>query len=82
MRAGIKIGYIEGGHIHDRMGKIVAYFSNQEALGSDGKKIAYISGDYIILPRNNTKVRIEDNNKFVGGLVPDVCRAAIRLTLG
>ena len=81
-RDGVKIGWIEGDHIIDHTGKKVAYFSDKEAYGSDGKKIAYLEGEFIIFPRNNTKVRIEDNNRLVSGLVSDVCRAAIRLTLG
>ena len=81
-RAGVKIGWIESTHIFDRTGKKVAYFSATEAFGVDGTKIAYIAGDYIIYPKNNTKVRIEDNNKLISGVVSDICRAAIRLVLG
>jgi hypothetical protein len=81
-RGGVKIGWIDGDHIFDRNGKKLANFSGKEAYGMDGKKIAYIEGDYVIFPHNNTKVRIEDNNKQVAGVVSDICRAAVRFTLG
>jgi len=81
-RDGIKIGWIDGNHVFDHSGKKVAYFYEKEAFGMDGKKIAYLEGEYVVFPKNNTKVRIEDNNKLVGGIVSDMCRAAIRLTLG
>ncbi len=81
-RDGIKIGWIEGDHIFDRTGAKIAYFSGNDAFGMDGKKIAYIEGEFVFFPKNNTKVRIEDNNKQVAGLVSDICRATIRLMLG
>ncbi len=81
-RGGIKIGWIEENHIFDHTGKKVAYFSDKEAFSFSGDKIAYIEGDYIVFPKNRTKVRIEDNNQFVSGLVSDMCRAAIRFVLG
>lgn len=81
-RDGIKIGYIQGDHIYDHYGKRLAYFSGNEALGEDGKRIAHIDGEYVYFPKNNTKVRIEDNNKLVGGTVSDICRATVRLVLG
>ncbi|MEI6396717.1 MAG: 4-fold beta flower protein [Candidatus Taylorbacteria bacterium] len=81
-RGGIKIGWIEDTHIFDHTGKKVAYFSAKEAFNAAGDKIAYMEGGFIVYPKNHTKVRIEDNNKFVSGLVPDMCRAAIRLILG
>jgi len=81
-RDGVKIGYIEGDHIFDRNGKKLAYFSSTEAFDESGKKIAKIDGEYVYFLRNNTKARIEDNNKLVGGVVSDICRAAIRLVLG
>jgi hypothetical protein len=81
-RGGIKIGYIEGNHIYDHDGKKLAYISDTAAFDMNDKKIAYIEGEYVILPRNNTKVRIEDDNKFVAGVVSDIYRAAIRMVLG
>ena len=81
-RDGIKIGYIEGDHIFDHTGKKLAYFSSTEVFDESGKKIAKIDGEYIYFPKDNTKVRIEDNNKLVAGVVSDTCRAAIRLMLG
>ena len=81
-RDGIKIGYIQGDHIFDHTGKKLAYFSSTEAFDESGKKIAKIDGEYVYFLKNNTKVRIEDNNKLVNGVVSDICRAAIRLTLG
>jgi len=81
-RDGIKIGTVIGDHIVDFHDNKIAYFTDKEAYGADGKKIAYLDGEFIIFPVNNTKVRIEDNNKLVSGLVSDICRAAIRLTLG
>ncbi len=81
-RAGVKIGWIESTHIFDHTGKKLAYFSDKEAFSPDGTRIAYISGDYVIYPKNNTKVKIEDNNRLISGVVSDTCRAAIRLVLG
>ena len=82
MRDGVKIGWVDGDHILDRGGNKIAYFSGTEAYGADGTKIAYMAGEYVVFPRNNTKVRIEDIDKLVSGLVSDICRAAIRLVLG
>ena len=80
-RGSVKLGWISGDHIFDHNGDKIAYFTSTEAFGMDGKKIAHIDGDYVYYPKNNTKVRIEDNNKLVGGIVSDICRAAIRLLL-
>jgi len=82
MRDGIRVGYIQNDHIFDHTGKKLAYFSSTEAFDENGKKIARIDGEYIYFTKNNTKVRIEDNNKLVTGIVSDICRAAIRLVLG
>jgi hypothetical protein len=81
-RDGIKIGYIDGTHIFDHNGKKLAYFSIDEVLDENGKRIAHVVGEYVYFPKSNTKVRIEDNNKLVAGVVSDACRAAIRLVLG
>ena len=81
-RDGIKIGYSEDNHIFDHTGKKLAYFSSTEVFDESGKKIAKIDGEYIYFPKDNTKIRIEDNNKLVSGVVSDTCRAAIRLILG
>ncbi len=67
MRDGIRVGYIQNDHIFDHTGKKLAYFSSTEAFDENGKKIARIDGEYIYFPKNNTKVRIEDNNKLVTG---------------
>jgi hypothetical protein len=80
-RDGIKIGYIDGDHIFDRNGKKLAYFSSDEVLDESGKRVAHIEGEYVYFSKSNTKVRIEDNNKLVAGVVSDACRAAIRLML-
>jgi len=81
-RDGIKIGYIQGDHIFDHNGKKLAYFSSTEVLDEGGKRIAHLDGEYVYFPKSNTKVRVEDNNKLVAGVVSDMCRAAIRLMLG
>lgn len=81
-RDGVRIGWIEKDAILDHTGKKVLYYSNTEVLDPMGSKIAYISGDYVIFPKSGTKVRIEDNNREVQGMVSDMCRAAIRLALG
>ena len=82
MRDGVKIGWIEGDHIYDHNGKRLALFTTDTAFDESGKKIAHIDGEFVYLPQNNTRVRIEDNNALVSGAVSDICRAAIRLVLG
>ncbi|MDR3558699.1 MAG: hypothetical protein P4L61_04145 [Candidatus Pacebacteria bacterium] len=82
MRGGIKIGYIQGDHIFDRNNKKLANFSDKEAFDESGTKIARIDGEYVYFLKSNMKVRLEDNNKLVAGIVSDACRAAIRLMLG
>jgi hypothetical protein len=82
MRDGIKIGSIQGDHICDRNNKKLALFYGKEAFDMNNKRIAYIEDDYVIFPANNMKVRIEDDNQIVNGVVSDICRAAIRLVLG
>lgn len=81
-RDGVKIGYVSGNHIFDRAGKKLALFTQTEVFDESGAKVAKINGEYVYFLKNNTKVHIEDDNKEVGGVVSDACRAAIRLMLG
>jgi hypothetical protein len=82
MRDGVKIGWIDGVHIYDHTGKKLAYFTSNEAFDESRKRIAHIDGEYVYLPQNNTKIRIEENNALVSGIVSDICRVTIRLVLG
>ena len=82
-RDNVKIGWIDGAHIHDHTGKAVGYFGDNKVWNISGKKIAFIEGEYIYLEGSTDKIRIEDNLKEVnGGVITDLCRAAIRLLLG
>jgi len=80
-RGDTKIGRVEDDHIIDLTGKRICRFTDHEVYDTTGKRVAYVEGEYIHFPVNDMKVRIEENNKLIEGVVSDTCRAAIRLML-
>jgi len=80
----VKIGMVIGDIIYDHFGKKLAHFTNTDIYDMAGHHLAQIQGEYVIMmaPGNNTRIRIEEDNKFVEGMVSDACRAAIRIVLG
>ncbi|MDR3559558.1 MAG: hypothetical protein P4L62_04595 [Candidatus Pacebacteria bacterium] len=83
VRAGAKIGRINGEYIYDHSGKKAGYFFGNQVYNSFGRKVAYLEGDYIHFHDSSQKIRIEDNNWDVsGGSLNNVQRAAVRVLLG
>ncbi len=82
-RVGVKIGFIQGNYILDHNGHKLGYFENNKIFNIASKELGYIEGEYLKMPNNNVGIRLEDNHKEVdGGIISDLCRAAIRLLLG
>jgi len=82
-RNNVKIGWIDGSHIHDYTGKDLGYFGDNKIWDLSGKRIAFIEGEYIYLTGSSNKIRLEDKLKdVIGGNVSDLCRVAITFFLG
>jgi hypothetical protein len=82
-RGGVKIGYVEDGHIIDHLGDRVGTFSSDHIYNKSGHALAKIDGDYIYFLDSSHKIRIEDNNKdVVGGSLNNIQKAAARVLLG
>lgn len=81
-RGNVKIGWLRDNHLYDHTDTKIAYFSGENIFNIAGKRIAYIYGEYMILVPSDQRIRLEENNKEVMGVVSDVARAMIRLFLG
>ncbi len=83
MRAGQKIGYIQGNDIFSHEGRKLGYVQGNHVFNRDGQKLAYLQDDHIYHAHDSQKTRIEDNHQQVsGGEISDVQRAAVRVLLG
>ncbi len=83
VRAGEKIGYIDGEHIMDHSGNRVGYVDGEHVFDQGGHRVAYISGDYIYFEGSSNRIRIEDNDRdIVGGGYSNIQKAAVRVLLG
>ena len=82
MRAGTKIGWIEGNDILERDGKKLGYFSGNKVYNADGRVVGYIEGNLIKIP-GGSGIRVDENHAEIsGGELSDIGRAAVRLLLG
>lgn len=82
-RGGEKIGWIEGNDVRDMSNRKLAFVQGDDIFrGSDGFKIAFIEGAYIITS-SGKKISVDENKKHVtGGSASNEMRAAIRLVFG
>ena len=82
-RGGVKIGFIEGGHVFDHAGNKIGFYTGDLIYDQSGRKIAFLEGDYIFFNDGSPKIRIENNNEdVVGGSLSNVEKAAVRILLG
>ena len=81
-RGNVVIGWLRDNYVYDHTDKKIGYFSGQNIFNIHGTRIAYIYGEYMILVPSDQRIRLEDNNAEVAGVVSDVARATIRLLLG
>jgi len=83
-RDGEKIGWIDGNDIRDMSNRKLAFVKGDDIFrGSDGIKMAFIEGVYIIIS-SGKKISVTENNSkhVVGGSASNEMRAAIRLFFG
>lgn len=83
-RDGEKIGWIDGNDVRDMSNRKLAFVKGDDILrGSDGFKMAYTDGAYIITS-SGKKISVTENNSkhVVGGSASNEMRAAIRLSFG
>ena len=81
-RNDIIVGWLRDNYVYDHTDKKIGYFSGQNIFNIAGKRIAYIYGEFLILVPSDQRIRLEDNNAQVSGVISDVARATIRLLLG
>lgn len=82
-RGGVKIGYVENGHIIDHSGEKIGFYRDNHVFDRNENKIAYIEDDFIHFSDSTQKIRIEDNNEdVVGGDLTNLEKAAVRILLG
>ena len=84
-RDGEKIGWIEGNDVRDMSNRKLGFVVGDDIRrGSDGIKIAFIEGAYIIIGSSGKKISVTENNQrhVSGGSAPNEMRAAIRLFFG
>ena len=88
-RNGEKIGWIDGNDVRDMANRKLGFVIGDDIRrGSDGLKIGFIEGAYIIttmgtVTSSSRKISIAENNKHVaGGFISNEMRAAIRLFFG
>lgn len=83
-REGEKIGWIEGNDVRDMSNRKLGYVIGDDIFrGSDGLKVAFIEGAYIITS-SGKKMSVTENNQnhVTGGMTSNEIRAAIRLFFG
>ena len=83
-RDGEKIGWIEGNDVRDMSNRKLGYVVGDDIRrGSDGFKLAFIDGAYIVTSSGKKINVMENNQKHVtGGSASNEMRAAIRLLFG
>jgi hypothetical protein len=83
LRGGEKIGYIRENDIFEVGGSKIGYYIGDHIYDYNRRKIGYIDDGYIKYENSNRKISISENKLHVsGGVISDVCRAAIRLLFG
>lgn len=83
-RDGEKIGWIEGNDVRDMSNRKLAFVVGDDIFrGSDGRKMAFIEGAYIVTS-SGKKINVTENNQrhVTGGSASNEMRAAIRLFFG
>lgn len=83
-RDGEKMGWIEGNDVRDMSNRKLGYVIGDDICrGSDGFKVAFIEGAYIICS-SGKKISVTENNQkhVTGGSASNEMRAAIRLFFG
>lgn len=82
-RAGQKIGWIEGDHIHAHDGTKLGYFQSNFVFGEDGHKLAYLEGDRLVSYGGDSHIPLEKINEAIeGGVLPEIGKCAVYVLLG
>ena len=83
-RGGIKLGWVGSGYLYNHLGNKVACASDNIIYDeSTGKKIAYISGEYVYFTDTNKESRIEDEIAGIeSGLLSNIERVAVKIYFG
>jgi hypothetical protein len=85
-RGGEKIGWIEDAvHVRAHDGTKMGHFEDKFIYDKEGKKAAYIEGDFLFAEGGNAETKIPLDKvaeDIVGGVIPDGVRAAIYVLLG
>lgn len=78
-----KIGYIRGNDIWEVGGNKIGYYIGDDIYNYKGVKIGYVENNYIKYENGNRKISFQEiKNDVVGGIISDICRAAIKLLFG
>ncbi len=80
---GEKIGWIRENDIFNKSGNKIGYYIGDDIYNYKGVKIGYLENNYIKYENGNRKMGLQETkNHIVGGTIPDICRATIKLLLG
>ncbi len=83
LRAGEKIGWVEGNHILAHDGKKLGYFEGNFVYNINAQKVAYIEGDFLVSQGSTSaKTRLEQiAEEVTGGVLPEIGKCAIYVLL-
>lgn len=78
MKDGMKVGWLENGHIFESSGKKIGYISGHDIFSYNGNKIAYLNGTALTRVGHSITVHTDEINKHVTkGDFSDLERAAV-----
>ena len=82
-RNGQRAGYVDGDKIRGHDNRILGYFTSDHVYNAEGRKFAFIEGDWLSTGVSSARVPLDKVNESIeGGALPEIGKCAVYLLIG